>query len=260
MEYPELSSEDAYGTLTIFVELLNDVERTRIAAENRYRSLTSEWIDDDGVIHGYGLSPTLRQCIIVATHCAALSEMETDLIKALQQRMRMHPLWPWASKQVGIGEKQFARLLGAIGDPADREMVSQLWHYCGQHVVNPTDQLSSENHTTTVGGVAPFKQRGVQMDWNPNARMRIHLIAESCMKQRSSPYRRFYDFGREKYKNSTHNTDCVRCGPAGKPAKVGSPLSDAHKHARALRLVAKEILRDMWVEAKRLAVEVEVVT
>lgn len=31
-----------------------------------------------------------------------------------------------------------------------------------------------------------------------------------------------------------------------------SPLSDGHKHARALRAVAKAVLRDLWREARRL--------
>lgn len=41
-------------------------------------------------------------------------------------------------------------------------------------------------------------------------------------------------------------------GPAGKPAPTGSPLSTGHQHARALRLVAKTVLRDLWREARRI--------
>jgi len=61
-----------------------------------------------------------------------------------------------------------------------------------------------------------------------------------------------YDTTRAKYADVIHNASCVRCGPAGKPALVGSPLSDGHKHARALRAIAKEVLRDLWIEARRL--------
>lgn len=46
--------------------------------------------------------------------------------------------------------------------------------------------------------------------------------------------------------------DDVRCGPAGKPAPEGSPLSDGHKHARAIRITAKAILRDLWIESRGL--------
>jgi hypothetical protein len=61
-----------------------------------------------------------------------------------------------------------------------------------------------------------------------------------------------YYEAREKYTNSVHPAVCVRCGPEKKPAQPGSPLSDGHKHARALRIVSKEILKDLWVAAKDL--------
>lgn len=38
----------------------------------------------------------------------------------------------------------------------------------------------------------------------------------------------------------------------GKPAQPGSPLSLGHQHARARRLIAKTILRDLFEEAKRI--------
>lgn len=67
-----------------------------------------------------------------------------------------------------------------------------------------------------------------------------------------TPYGKVYIDGRAKYADAVHNHPCPRCGPIGKPAPAGSPLSDAHKHARALRLVAKAILKDLWREAARI--------
>lgn len=52
------------------------------------------------------------------------------------------------------------------------------------------------------------------------------------MKQRHSPYRAVYDAGRSKY--------------------AACEITDLHKHNRALRLVAKAILRDLWIEARRV--------
>ena len=80
--------------------------------------------------------------------------------------------------------------------------------------------------------------------------MRAYLAAESCMKQRESPYRAVYDATRVKYADAVHSAECARCGPSGHPAMPGSALSDGHKHARGLRAVAKEILRDLWREAR----------
>src|SRR5690606_16891250 len=93
---------------------------------------------------------------------------------------------------------------------------------------------------------------GEKANWNPQIKMRTYLIAESCIKQMDSPYRAVYDAARTKYADAVHSEECRRCGPSGKPAPVGSPLSDGHKHARAMRLVSKEILRDLWIEARRV--------
>jgi hypothetical protein len=81
--------------------------------------------------------------------------------------------------------------------------------------------------------------------------MRLYLISVSIVKA-GGPYREIYDGGRTKYADAVHQVECKRCGPAGLPAQPGSALSDGHKHARALRLVSKTILRDLWREAKRL--------
>lgn len=82
--------------------------------------------------------------------------------------------------------------------------------------------------------------------------MRAYLVAESCIKQADSPYRKVYEEGRERYAEAVHAVECNRCGPKGKPAQPGSPLSAGHQHARAMRLVMKEILRCLWLEAKRI--------
>jgi hypothetical protein len=93
--------------------------------------------------------------------------------------------------------------------------------------------------------------------------MRVYLIAEACIKfdgkpdkndrpRPLSPYRAVYDTGRAKYAGAVHPAPCRRCGPSGSPAAAGTPLSPGHQHARALRLVMKAILRDLWAEARLL--------
>lgn len=114
--------------------------------------------------------------------------------------------------------------------------------------------------------VAARRQRGTKANWSTKAKMRAYLIAESCGKQlvkpctvgehvddcRCSPYRLLYEQRKAATEGRTHAVACVRCGPAGKPAHPGTPWSDGHRHADALRIVAKRILRDLWREAKRI--------
>lgn len=221
--------------IVLYTETLDDQEKARIALENRIRAMGE-----------YNLHDELFDELLLR-----VKGLEKEAEKALKKHLRKLPLYPWISSQVGLGEKQMGRLLGAIGDPYLRPIfdddnnlveevprtVSQLWAYCGYGVEN---------------GEAPRRRKGVQGNWNETARMRVRLISESCIKQSHSPYRTVYDEAREKYEDALHPVVCVRCGPSGKPAEANSPLSDGHKHARALRIVSKEILKDLWIESKRL--------
>lgn len=155
-----------------------------------------------------------------------------------------------------------ARLLAVIGDPYLREIynedglitgyqprtVPQLWSYCGYRTNN---------------GVAVKRQRGQQANWSTGAKTRAYLIAEACIKlngepdkngksRTRSPYRNVYDLRKEATDGKTHVAQCVRCGPSGHPAEAGTPWSDGHRHADALRVTAKTFLEDLWREARRV--------
>lgn len=219
-----------YSLLALLAAALDDLESTRKALSNRLHDLThNKEFPKLGISRPAPLpgdDPIVERLQATIDGVAAL---EHGAVLELQRAMRKHPLGPWVQGTIGIGLKQGARLLAATGDPYwntlhDRpRTVSELWAYCGYHVID---------------GKAPSRRKGQRANWSHEARMRAYLVAVSCMKQRSSPYRDVYDSAREKY--------------AGAVYADGSPLSDGHKHARALRLVAKEVLRDLWSESRRL--------
>lgn len=302
--------------LALAADVLDDLERVRIANGNRLRQLTRDETDKDGRERGFGLTVDHPDVARLAALVEALAKAEHDATLNLQRMVRKHPLGPWIRNAKGIGEKQGARLLAAIGDPYwhglyDRpRTVSELWAFAGYHVLqlpsgqshsdnhvdraagvptsavhelpdthtrcdggtqHPTDHQGRDAHGRAVGGVldgsnpdhdqfvsqesyvgvAAIRARGRRDNWSATAKMRARLISESIIKC-GGPYREGYDKGREKYTDATHAIECKRCGPTGKPAQPGSALSDGHKHARALRLVSKAVLRDLWREAKRL--------
>lgn len=247
--------------LALAADVLDDLEKVRVANENRLRQLTRSVADSDGQERGFGLDESHPDVARLAALVALLDEAEHKAELNLARLMRKHPLGPWVAAQKGIGDKQGARLLAAIGDPYwndlhDRpRIVSELWAFCGFHVLHPGQGLR-DTHCASAG-VAPRRQRGQRSNWSETARKRAWLVAVSCMKSPGSPYRALYDATRAKYAEATHTAPCVRCGPAGKPAPEGSALSDGHKHARALRAVAKEVLRDLWRESRRLHQEGE---
>jgi hypothetical protein len=262
--------------LALSADVLDDLERVRIANENRLRQLTRTEADSDGLERGFGLPvdhPDVKRLAALVDGLAA-SEHQAEL--NLRRQLRQHPLGPWVKQARGVGEKQAARLIASIGDPYWNTLhnrprtVSELWAYAGYHVL-PAGQVPGDAHRTAASGaltggnpdhpgtgaqagpvgVAATRARGQKANWSATAKMRAYLVAVSIVKA-GGPYRDVYDAARAKHDGAVHATECKRCAPAGKPAPAGSPLSAGHQHARALRAVAKEVLRDLWREAKRL--------
>ncbi|HTE61630.1 MAG TPA: hypothetical protein VK631_14860 [Solirubrobacteraceae bacterium] len=177
---------------------------------------------------------------------------------------------------------------GTVEPSRDRKM-SELWAYCGLHTLpvghsTPEDQryVSDGERVSSFSSevrVAAARRRGQHANWSGEARKRLWTISEAVIKSLSapcvkpdpddervrwathvegctcSPYRVIYDASRVRYADAQHDAECVRCGPSGKPALPGSLLSNAHKKGRAQRKVMKELLRDLWLEARRLHLE-----
>jgi hypothetical protein len=218
----------------LYADWLSDLEAVRIAQDNRIRSLLTET----------GLEEPPAEYVAIRD---LLDKLERRLVRQLEKSVMQHPLGEFIVATPGIGKKQGGRLLASIGDPCwnaaeerPRRGPAEFWKYMG---------------------LAPGqrKKRGERAAWNHEGKMRSYLIAEQCMKtvgtERAarSPYRDLYEEARAHYEDAVHEEPCVRCGPSGKPAPAGSPLSDGHKHARALRKVQKTMLKDLFNERKRIA-------
>lgn len=242
---PNAASSLADPLLALAADVRDDLQRVRIANQNRLRHLTRTEADEDGEMRGLGMDESHPDVARLSALIDMLAEAEHQATLNLNRAMRKHPLGPWCKSQKGIGHGTLpARLLAMIGDPyvnmqtGEVRTVSQLWSYCGH------------------GDASRKKRKGMtQADLfalgNPDAKMVVHLIAEGVMKARGQ-YRDVYDKRKANTEGREHAAECVRCGPSGKPAQPGSPWSDAHRHADALRITGKEILRGLWREAKRL--------
>lgn len=217
--------------------LLDDLEALRIMNSNRIGAAERELGDALPHLH-YILEP-----LVEAEHRA-----ELELVRA----WRKHPLRSWAASQVGVGEKSIARLIAAVGDPADRPNPGKLLAYCGHG-----DPLRA--------GKIPkgATQEELMKRGSPLAKKQTWLIASKCVMfdgkpdkngepRPRSPYRDVYDERKQSTVGKLHERSCVRCGPAGHPAVAGSPWSDAHRHADAIRIVGKRLLIDLWVAARAL--------
>lgn len=261
----------------LMADILDDLENTRIANENRLRQMTRTAVDSDGNERGFGLTEDHPDVARLAAMVDALAKLEHDAVLNLQRAMRAHPLGPWVKAQRGIGEKQAARLLATIGDPYWNDLherprtVSELWAYSGYHTLAlPVGQGTNDTHASLADGsktghvdqagsgsqstsihVAAKRQKGQRANWSADAKMRAFLISESVVKA-GGPWREVYDKRKAATDGRLHAVPCPRCGPKGKPAQPGSPWSAGHRHVDALRILSKEILKGLWIESRRL--------
>lgn len=296
--------------LALAADFLDDVERVKIANENRLRALTRAETDADGVDRYIGLDASHPVVAQLAAMVESLSEVEHQAVLNLQRMLRKHPLHAWVKAQRGVGEKQAARLLAVIGDPYLRpeivhedgtvipegpRTVSALWAYCGLHVlpasqsmidahsadagraqlpaagrarddtheavagggVNSTSSNPSQNGVDAQGhpaGVAARRRKGFQANWNTKAKTRAYLIAESCLKQLKAPC---HAGDVEGSWVAVHDDACA-CSPyrvvydrRKMHTSVSRPeWTDGHRHADALRISSKEILKHLWRAAR----------
>jgi len=221
--------------LAVLANRVNDLENFRKASANQLESLTRTGEDKDGEERGYGLPEDHPAVVQSQAIVDAIKKIEDQTVRELEKKLKKTPMGPWILGQKGLGAKTIARLLAATGDPYwnslhDRpRTVSELWSFCGYR---PGQK----------------KAKGEKVNWSPEAKMRAHLLMDPIKKMLSkpchsvkgdkgeylyavhvegecacSPYRVMYDQARDKYRGTLHPADCVRCGPAGKPALAGSP-------------------------------------
>lgn len=263
-------------TLYLLASQLDAVEDLRKATENRLRQATRSVEDKDGEIRGLGLPDNDPAVAATRTTLEGLKKLEHATVLDLQRAMRRHPLGAWQKRQIGVGEKQLARLLAAIGDPYWNTLhnrprtVSELWAYCGLHTL-PLGQMGSDNHPYAAEGNQPAdrapdqgrtdtqgtsvrgaarRKKGQRANWSTEAKTRAYLIAESCTKQARSPYREVYDKRRAATADKIHDRPCPQCNGAGKTDLIASPWRPGHQHADALRIVSKAILKDLWIASR----------
>lgn len=255
-----------HDTVRLAADVLDDLEKVRMGNAARYGAMTGltpdgrPWKPDkDEQVRTLGLPGTHPGVVSLLAVVQGLATLEAGAVKTLEKAMKAHPLGPWVAAQRGLGLKQAGRLFAAIGDPywrpevthkdADDNVlnvvpegprtVSALWAYAGEHVLD---------------GAAVKRRKGVKSNWSTNAKTRAWLCAESCVKQLSAACK----------ERGGHPAECT-CSPfrvaydrrkahtiANRPQ-----WTDGHRHVDAMRVTAKEILKHLWREARRLHLELD---
>lgn len=228
-----------FDSLAVLTNLYIDLQKTRMAAKNRARTLED---------------PDLEVLL------GEVMKLEEKAAKDISKGVKNHPFYVYWLKNVkGIGPLLSAQLIlhirGKQHTPECQEKrakyfakkkpgekkrtkaftcdcptkeierfsnVSKLWHYAGLHVVN---------------GKAARRRRGQKVDWNPKLKSLCWNISKSFVMHKNSDYRKHY----EKFKK--------------KEQKKHPDLRKGHIEARARRKTVKLFLAhlfDKWYQLKGL--------
>lgn len=228
-----MSLELIHEQMRVYARQHADIQELRLATANRIRAMEAV---------GLGGSDELDAQAVM------FDSMEHALDLALGRLVKHHPLYPWVQQAKGISPRTFALLFGITDDLYRFDTVAKLWAYLGLHVVN---------------GESPRRKKGQKSNWNTDGRTRAYLIAEAIVKVGGGgKYRAAYDRKKGKYltrerfgesgcpMGQVHRNkaggvlQCVKQGEAGE--------TSAHLHAAAMRYAVKELLKDMWVEWRRV--------
>ena len=232
--------------LFTLAQTLQDYETLRIAEEHRLRifSMPSDVPDEDGVCRGFGYAEDSDEVQVVKGLIDPLKELEHRTVLSLQKRMRVNPIWPYFKDVKGVGEKTLARLMACIGDPYLRPLddgsyeprtVSQLWAYCGMHTMPNKDGEI----------VAAKRMKGVQANWNTEAKTRLFLLSQNLLRQgirkdKDGNQYAVTEYG-QLYLDRRAHTAVTH--PEWNP---GHGLNDA------LRIMGKELLKQLWRAAREI--------
>tara|TARA_Y100001949_G_scaffold57167_1_gene48045 strand:+ start:6141 stop:7070 length:930 start_codon:yes stop_codon:yes gene_type:complete len=258
---------------------LTDIMSTRVRHENRFGAFLRETMGEDAPKSQTTEFYDLLYSDLVSiedrpfTVYGLLKSAETSAYRSLINRFKAMPWGPHMKEfidQPGLGHRDpraLARFFGEIGHPVlafpHRQIenpnhvpgskkpeewkrileagdpfcrsVSQLWSYVGMGDPDRRHRVGMSQEEALACGA-------------PMAKCLIFLLAKSAMMMRGptekapnrprSPYRDTYDIKRLDFQEKHQNGD-------------EDDWSDAHADAAALRVVAKDILRDMWCAARR---------
>lgn len=242
----------APSDLYIYASIREDIQKRRMATMNQFRSMylplipaekrakvkdrkSAERALPDPVL--WKMMTEHQRALVEATCDEPEKRAEATLIDEL----RKHPLGEWAGQQYGIGYgTNIAMALARIGDFSRFPNVGKLW--------------------AVAGYAGKDWRRGGKYDHRLRTYMwRISERVKQTPRSRGSFWRGVYDARKALLEART--TACDKCseyggGQSRHDVQVriapAARCSQSHLDKMAMAYVAKEILKAMWVEAKRL--------
>lgn len=264
----------SWAELRMVADQFADAQVARMACDSRLRNAG---MDGD-------LYEPQRQAV------AAAEDAWKKVLVKVYRRVVPAPLRDWQKASQGIGEHTFALLLGATGHPLHAEPYAWMIEAPEGHVCDPlrckknapADQAGFDTQVGHVGGrhlvaLEPFdrtlsqwraycgwgdvkrkRRKGMTADdamamGNPRAKQAGFLLAEGAVKQKCQTCRDHTTPGL----TWQVSKGCTECGVYRQvyverrmETMHRDDWTDGHRSNDALRITAKQILKDIWTVAK----------
>ena len=192
-------------------------------------------------------------------------EQEKILKNTAKAKIAEHPVWQqWLSRVNGIGPCLAGGLL-ATGDPAKANSMSAMWRYYGLDVkslgvlcTGCKRQWGADEEAPGAScpdckapifrmGQSRRPEKGEKLGYSPDAKVLAFKIGSQFVRTKNSQYRKLYEQFRAKVDAGT----CHKIHIDTK-TKEEYPCPDAHKFAKARRMVAKIFIGHYWTVSRAL--------
>lgn len=196
------------------------IQDHRIAFQNQIRAL-----EEDGV-----------KVSALSGYKDRTEALENDISKKISKVIEYFPIWTEFLEDVkGVGSTLAAALISEI-DIEKAKYPSSLWKYCGYDVTDDGEGRSKKKKHLVTKIYEDSEGNEVEakgITYNPNAKNIAWKIGKQMLMSRS-PYKRIYNERKEYEKNRDED------------------ISDGHAHARALRYMIKQFLKELHVRWRKL--------
>jgi hypothetical protein len=167
---------------------------------------------------------------VIAQSIAPLQKMRDGIEKDMKKIAKRLPAWKWAENVRGLGELGFAVIVAECGDLSKYANPAKVWKRLGLAPVEKNGVTMAASNWRMKGGLSADDWTAI--GYSPRRRAEVYAcIGDPLFRQQtviSGPYRQAYDRRR------------------ARTAETHPDWSKGHSHGDALRVMTKELLRDLW--------------
>lgn len=168
---------------------------------------------------------------VIAQSIEPLQKMRDGIEKEMRKAARRLPSWRWAEGVRGLGDLGFAVIVAECGDLGNYSNPAKVWKRLGLAPIEKGGVSMAASNWRKKGGLTAEEWSAA--GYSPRRRAEIFAcVGDPLFRSQSvvvGPYRQVYDRRRQR------------------TAETHADWTAGHSHGDAIRIMTKELLRDLWL-------------